>query len=182
LDICWIRRKALKAEIKKVLCATDLSDKCDHIYRCAMDLACKKDGALTVIHVINQRSINVAKKLAYFFNVTQKDIAKEKAYNALQRMEQQLSSFVNKKEFENYAPCLDLVVDMVVHHGKIAEEILEKANRFGYDAIVLGASNNSFLNRFLPGDSTKKVLKQSKKTVFIAALKKGKIKITNHEK
>jgi nucleotide-binding universal stress UspA family protein len=160
----------LKAGIKKVLCATDLSDKCDHIYRCAMDLACKKDGKLTVIHVINQRSINVAKKLAYFFNETQKDIVKEKAYIALQRMQQQLGSFVNRKEFENYALCLDLVVNLIVHKGKIAKEILEKADRFGFDAIVLGASNNSFLTRFLPGGTTKKVLKQSKKPVFVASL------------
>ena len=170
----------MKAEIKKVLCATDLSDKCDHTYRCAMDLACKKDGELMVIHVINQRSIKVAKKLAYFFNETQKDIVKEKSYIALQRMKQQLSSFVNKKEFENYAACLDLVVDMVVYHGKVAKEIVEKANRFGFDAIVLGASNNSFLNRLLSGGTTKKVLRQTKKPVFMVSMEKGRLDITNY--
>ena len=64
--------------INKILCATDLSGNCDHIYSCAVRLAREKDASLLVLHVISQRSIKAAKTLAYFLNESQKDVVIEK--------------------------------------------------------------------------------------------------------
>ena len=82
----------MNAEMRRILCATDLSGNCDHIYNCAMNLAGEKDASLLVLHVISHRSIKAAKTLAYFLNESQKDIVKEKIQSALQRMKDQLSS------------------------------------------------------------------------------------------
>lgn len=61
-------------EIRRILCATDLSGNCDHIYSCAINLASERDASLMVIHVPSQRSIKWAKTLAYYLNESQKDV------------------------------------------------------------------------------------------------------------
>jgi hypothetical protein len=66
--------KSKNAEIRRILCATDLSGNCDHLYDCAMKLAGERDAGLMVIHVISQRSIKAAKTLAYYLTESQKDI------------------------------------------------------------------------------------------------------------
>ena len=134
----------MNAEIRRILCATNLSGNCDHIYNYAMNLAGERDAGLMVIHVISQRSIKAAKMRASFLNESQKDVVKEKTYSALQRMKEQLTSFL-KKDLKNYPANTGLVEHMLVYPGKVAEEIVEKANRFGCEAIVLGAHNSSFV-------------------------------------
>ena len=66
------REKAINAEIRRILCATDLSGNCNHIYSCAMNLASERDASLMIIHIISQRSIKAAKTLAYYFDESQK--------------------------------------------------------------------------------------------------------------
>jgi len=173
------KKIAMNAEMGRILCATDLSGNCDHIYNCAMNLAGEKDASLLVLHVISQRSIKAAKTLAYFLNESQKDVVKEKTHSALQCMKDQLSSFL-KKDLKNYPANAGLVEHMLVYPGKVAEEIVEKANRFGCEAIVLGSHDTSLLTRFFSDDTAKKVLKQTKKTVFMVSLEKGQINVITY--
>lgn len=171
----------MNAEIRRILCATDLSGNCDHIYNCAMNLASERDASLMVIHVIGQRSIKAARMLAYFLNESQKDVVKEKTDAALQRMQEQLSALFNK-EFKDHPDYADLTEHLLVYHGHVAEELLEKANRFGCEAIVLGSHNSGFVKRFFPGSTAQKVLRQTKKPIFMVSMKKGKIDITTYNK
>ena len=169
----------MNAEIRRILCATDLSGNCDHIFSCAMNLADERDAGLMVIHVISQRSIKAAKTLAYFLNESQKDVVKEKIHSALQRMKYQLSSFL-KKDLKNSPADAGLIEHMLVYPGKVAEEIVEKANRFGCEAIVLGSHDTSLLTRFFSDGTTKKVLKQTKKPVFMVSLEKSQINVITY--
>ncbi len=169
----------MNAENRRILCATDLSGNCDHIYSCAMSLAGERDAGLMVIHVISQRSIKAAKTLAYFFNESQKDVVKEKTHSALQRMKDQLSSFL-KKELNNHSDYIGLIEHMLVYPGNIADTIAEKADYFGCNAIVFGSHRNNFLKRFFSSSTAKKVLKKTKKPVFMVSLKKGKINVTTY--
>ena len=174
-----VKKIAMNAEMGRILCATDLSGNCDHIYNCAMNLAGEKDASLLVLHVINQRSIKAAKTLAYFLNESQKDVVKEKTQSALQRMKDQLSSFLIRG-LKNDPANAGLVEHMLVYPGKVAEEIVGIANRFGCEAIVLGSHNSSFVKRFFPGGTAKKILNQTQKPIFIVSMKKGKIDIRSY--
>ena len=69
---------------------------------------------------------------------------------------------------------------MLVYPGKVAEEIVGIANRFGCEAIVLGSHSTSFLTRFFSGGTTKKVLKQTKKPVVMVSVKKEGIDVTTY--
>jgi nucleotide-binding universal stress UspA family protein len=175
------REQTMDTEIRRILCATDLSGNCDHIYKFAMDLAGDRDAGLMVIHVISQRSIKAAKMLAYYLNESQNDVVKEKTYSALLRMKEQLGCFL-KKEIKDHREYPGLVEHMLVYTGRVAEEIVEKANRFGCEAIVLGSHGSGFLSAFFPWGTTKKVLKQTKKPIFLVSVKKSKTSITTYNK
>ena len=170
---------AMNPKIGNILCATDLTDKSASTYRYAIQMAHENNANILICHVISQRSIKVAKRVAYFLNETRKDIVKEKTYSALQRMKEQLSALF-KKELKDHPDYADHIEHMLVYHGKVAEEIVEKANRFGCDAIVLGSHRNSFVKAFFPGGTTKKILNQTKKPIFMVSMKKGKIDITSY--
>ena len=166
---------------RRIICATDLSGNCDHIYKCALNLAADRGAGLLIVHVVSQRAIKAAKALAYYLNDVQRDVVKEKTYSALQRMEKELGSFL-KKEIKDHPEYPDLIEHLLVYAGNIAEEIVEKANRFGCEAIVLGSHGAGLLSAFFPWGKTKQVLKQTKKPVFLVSLKKGQISIaTNNQ-
>ena len=171
--------EATKPEIGRILCATDLSDKSAGTYRYAIQKAREDNANILVCHVISQRSIKTAKRVAYFFNETRKVIVKEKTYSALQRMQGQLSALF-KKELKDHPDYADHIEHLLVYHGNVAEELVEKANRFGCNAIVLGSHRKSFVKRFFPGGPTKKILNQTKKPIFMVSMKKGKIDITTY--
>ena len=85
-----------------------------------------------------------------------------------------------KKEIEDHPQYLDLIEHLLVYPGKVAEEIVEKADRFGCEAIVLGAPNCNFVKKFFPGSTAKNVLKLTKKPVFLVSVKKGTLNITTY--
>ena len=168
--------EVINPKIGRILCATDLSYKSAGIYRYAIQKAHENNVKILVCHVISQRSIKAAKRVAYFLNETRKDIVKEKTYSALQRMKEQFGALF-KKEIKDHPEYVDLIEHLLVYPGNIADIIVEKAEYFGCDAIVLGSHRNNYLKRFFSGGTTKKVLKQTKKPVFIVSLKKGEINV-----
>ena len=168
------KMEATKPEVGRILCATDLSDKSANTYRYAIQKAREDKANVLVCHIISQRSINLAKRVAYFLNETRKNIVKERTSAALRRMQEQLGSLF-KKEFKDHPEYADLIEYLLVYHGNVAEELVEKANRFGCDAIVLGSHRSSFVKRFFPGGTTKKIFNQTKKPIFMVSMKKENV-------
>jgi len=171
--------KAMNEKMRRILCTTDLSGDCDHIYNYAMNLAGERNAGLMVIHIISQRSIKAAKMLAYYLNESQKDVVKEKTKSALRHMKAELSSFLTK-EIKDHPEYPDLIEHMLVYPGKVADEIVEKANRFGCEAIVLGSRGTSSLKRFFRCGTAKKILSQTQKPVFLVSIKQGQINISKY--
>jgi len=139
-----------------------------------MNLAGARDAGLLVIHIISQRSIKAAKMLAYFLNECQQDVVKEKTYLALQRMKEQLTAFL-KKNLKNHPAWAGIVEHLLVYPGKVAEEIVEKANWFGCEAIVLGSHGARFLTRIFSDGTAQQVVKHTKKPCLWFLWKKVKL-------
>jgi nucleotide-binding universal stress UspA family protein len=167
---------AMNHKFRRILFATDLSDDSTYVLPYAIQLARENLAKVVIFHVIKQRSIQAAKTLAYLNNETDKDIVKEKTNSAIKRMKEQLQ-ILRKKEFKDHPELADRVESMIIHHGKVAEEIVEKANRFGFDAIVLGSPKRRFLRQILMPSTAQKVLRRTKKPVFMASMRNGKINI-----
>lgn len=143
-------------KLPRMLYATDLSDDSLDAIRYAINYAIKHNATLIVFHVINQRSTTFSKILAAFFNEAQEHkIRQEEVIAALQRMENILE-LVSKKDFNDHCEYDNKVEYLIVHFGRIAEEIVEKANRWGCKLIILGPRRKRLLGRiFLPSISRK---------------------------
>ena len=63
---------------------------------------------------------------AYFLNEHQEDVVKEKTYSALQCKKDQLSALF-KKEIKDQPEYANIVERLLVYHGNVAEELVEKA-------------------------------------------------------
>ena len=96
-------------------------------------------------------------------------------------MKGQLTAFL-KKNLKNHPAWAGIVEHLLVYPGKVAEEIVEKANWFGCEAIVLGSYGARFLTRIFSDGTAQQVVKHTKKTVLMVSLKKGKINVTTYNK
>lgn len=143
-------------QLHRMLYATDLSDRSGNALHYAVNYANQHNVKLIIFHVINQRSITCTKILATFFNEGQQYKIRQKKVNAaLTRMEKLLEINSKKNSNDNCANMKN-VEHLVVHYGRIAEEIVEKANRWGCETIILGFRRKGLLGRiFLPSISRK---------------------------
>jgi nucleotide-binding universal stress UspA family protein len=158
--------------ISRILYATDLSAKSIYGLHYAIDYAIKNKANLIVFHVITPRSIALEKMIAYFFNEAQENrILQQIANFAMQRMKNQLET-ISKKQRRDHPEYGHHVEHLVVHYGRIAAEIVEKADRWGCKSIVLGPHKNGFLKQFSPVSTLGKVLRLAHKPVHIIPLPK----------
>jgi nucleotide-binding universal stress UspA family protein len=153
----------------KILFATDLSANSIDAFQHAINYAMEQEAKLIVFHVIRNRAITFSKILATFFNEAHEPtIKKEKADSALKRMENQLEIICTKsrKDHPNFSPNVE---HLVIHYGKVAQEIAEKANRWGCESIVLGPHKNGFFKKLSPVSTSRKVLRLANKPVHFIA-------------
>ena len=77
--------------------------------------------------------------------------------------------------------CANKVESIEVCKGFPAEEILKKADEFTCDQIVMGTHGKGILRHSFLGSTAKRVLRRTRKPVFIIPLPKGESDITFHD-
>jgi nucleotide-binding universal stress UspA family protein len=155
-----------------MLYATDLSSDAIGALRYAVNYANQHNANLIVFHVISQRAIIRSKIAAIFFNEGQEyKIRHVKSDAALKRMEN-LVKLVCKKNPQNHREDIKNLEHLVVHYGRLAEEIVEKANRWGCELIVLGPRRKRFLGRIFLPSVARSVVRRTDKPVHIIKLQK----------
>ncbi|MGB3209253.1 MAG: universal stress protein [Desulforhopalus sp.] len=158
-------------DIKKILYATDLSESAAHAFRYAMFLAEKFDAQVTVLHVMGELSQEEKVVFAaYFDKDVQMDIAANKESDAISRMKERLTAFC-EKEFSGQLEAYSNMITFKVCKGYPEEQILKKSDEYQVDIIVMGAHEKGFTHTFL-GSVAKRVLRRSRKPVFIIPLPK----------
>jgi nucleotide-binding universal stress UspA family protein len=163
----------MAANLHRMLYATDFSAASKDAIQYAIDYAVEKNATLIVFHVVNQRSITFSKILATLYNEGDEyNIRKEKVDIALKRMETLLGIYP-QKELNNPLEHINRIEYLVVHYGKVAEEIVQKAHQWGCEMIILGPRRKWFLGRiFLPSVS-RMVRCRSNASVHIIKKPKG---------
>ena len=98
----------------------------------------------------------------------------------LDRIKKRLSAF-SDKELKDYPKAEGLIESIQVCEGFPADTILEKANELECDAIIMGTHGKGIIANTFLGSVTKRVLRRTRKPVFIIPLPKGEIDITVHD-
>ncbi|MEX1330153.1 MAG: universal stress protein [Desulfobacterales bacterium] len=167
--------------INKILYATDLSDNSAYAFRYAINSALKHDAGVIILHVFEIMSMtNRAVLDLYLDEESRNRIFNERVTDTIDRIRKRLKIFCDK-EFNGDAIFSGKVESIEVCEGFPAEEILRKADEFSCDAIVMGTHGKDFVRHAFLGSTAKRVLRRTRKPVFIIPLPKGETDITFHD-
>ena len=165
-------------EIKRILYTTDLSDNSAYAFRYAINSALKHGAGIIILHVFEQ--ITTTNRFAlnlYLDEDLRKKIFNERVSDTIDRVRKRLKTFC-EKEFNGDPKYAGKVESIEVCEGFPAEEILKKADAFNCDAIVMGTHGKGLIRHTFLGTTAKRVLRRTRKPVFIIPLPKAETDIT----
>ena len=167
-------------DIKKILYATDLSDNSAYALRYAINSAIKHDAGIIILCVLEPLSTTAnAIALSYLTDGQVNKVAEERLAYVKDRIKKQLKIYC-EKELENDPKCADRVESIELCEGFPAEMILRKAEELNCDAIVMGTHGKGFIRNTFLGSTSKRVLRRTRKPVFIIPLPKEETDIGLH--
>ena len=161
-------------QIKKILYTTDLSDNSVYVLRYAINSAKKHDAKIIILHVLD---IMPAIAKTDIPKEKQHKIVKEKITYTMDRIQKRLKVFC-EKELKDDPGCTERVESIEVLEGFPAEEILNKADELNCDVIIMGTHAKGIIANTFLGSTAKRVLRRTRKPVFIIPMPKGDIDIT----
>ena len=168
-------------EIKKILYATDLSENSAYAFRYAINSALKHDAGIIILHVFELGSATKRSTLnLYLDEDVREKIFNENVSDTIDRIRKRLQGFCDK-EFDGDTEYAAIVESIEVCEGFPAEEILKKADEFDCDAIFMGTHGKGLISHAFLGSISKRVLRRTRKPVFIIPLPKGESDITFHD-
>ena len=97
----------------------------------------------------------------------------------MDRIQKRLKIFC-EKELKDDPECTEMVESIEVREGFPAEVILSKADELNCDLIIMGTHGKGIIQHAFLGSTAKRVLRRTRKPVFIIPLPKGELDITFH--
>ena len=167
--------------IRRILYATDLSPNSAYAFRYAINSAIKHDAKMIILHVFESLSPAMCAQVELYLDSEQrKKIFDDRLSQTLDRIKKRLNSF-SKKELEGYPKAEDRIESIRICEGFPADQILAKADEFECDAIVMGTHGKGVITNTFLGSVAKRVLRRTRKPMFIIPLPKGEIDLTVHD-
>jgi len=156
--------------VKKILYTTDLSKNSAHAFQYAVDYAEKHDAQIVILYVYEalrwgdrtqlEDNLLIAKQF--------KSAAGNKE-NTINNIRKRLSNFCEKVKKED--PSCTFRVDTIeVCEGYPANTILEKADEFDCDLVVMGTHGKGPISHAFLGSVAEKVLRRSRRPVLTVPL------------
>jgi nucleotide-binding universal stress UspA family protein len=149
--------------------------------RYAVNSAKRNDAEIVILHIItvigegtyNFMAAKVGEKL-----IDEK--AKEREDYAKDRIKKRLRVFYDKVRAEHPEFTYNRV-SIEICKGYPAEEILRTTDKLNCDMIVMGTHGKGIVSQTFLGSMAKKVLRRTKKPVFIIPLPKEESDLTSHD-
>jgi nucleotide-binding universal stress UspA family protein len=160
-------------KINRILYATDLSPNSEYAFRFAVNSAIKHDAQIIILHVVEAMPAAAHAQMVFQLGAEKaRKIFEKRVATALNLIRKRLKAFC-EKELADDPKASDRVQAIEICEGFPAEEILEKANELNCDAIVMGTHSKGVIANTFLGSIAKRVLRRTRKPVFIIPLPKG---------
>jgi len=159
--------------IQKILYATDLSPNAVYALRYAMNSAIKHDAEVIILHVLE--GVDPASRTMLDLYIDEKrhnKIVDEYTAEAKDLIMKRLRA-LRDKELKDHPKLVDKVISIDVCEGFPAEEILSKAEELNCDEIIMGTHSKGIIANTFLGSTAKRVLRRTRKPVFIIPLPNG---------
>jgi len=159
--------------IQKILYATDLSPNSVYALRYAINTGLKHDADIIILHVFEK--VDPASNAwlePYLYEKRHKSIYREHIIETKTQIEKRLKT-IRENELKKYPEFEDMAISIEICEGFPAEEILGKAEALNCDAIIMGTHSKGIIANTFLGSTAKRVLRRTRKPVFIIPLPKG---------
>lgn len=168
-------------KIKNILYATDLSKNSAYAFRYAINSAQKHEAMIHILHVIETLPASTEGMLAIYLGEEKLHKLREETRETLcQRIEDRLKEFA-RRELKDDPDTLKRVASTTVVFGDPATEILQKADEWNCDVVVMGTHGKGIISHAFLGSVSERVLHRIKKPVFIIPLPAGEMDISMGE-
>jgi len=160
-------------KIKTILYATGLGAGAPYVFRYALSLAQKYDAKIRIVHGREPLSSS-AQNMAdlYMFKDTAEDLFEKASKEAEEKILENLETLCTK-ELSNDPQGRQRVENIVVAKLSAKQAILEEAEKYNADIIVMGSHRHSALADAMLGTTTMKVLHSSTIPVFVVRIPDG---------
>ena len=158
--------------IQKILYATDLSPNAVYALRYAVNSAIKHDAEIIILHVLED--VDPASRTMldiYVDEKRHKKIVDDYTAEAKNLIMDRLKT-LRDKELKDHPEFADKVISIEISEGFPAEKILSKADELNCDAIIMGTHSKGIIANTFLGSTAKRVLRRTRKPVFIIPLPK----------
>ena len=164
-------------KIKKILYATDLSPDAVYALRYAMNSAIKHDAEVIILHVFEHVDPASRTMLDLYLDEKQhKKIVDEHTAEAHDLIKKRLRT-LRDQELKDHPEFTDKVISIKVCEGFPAEKILSEAEELNCDEIIMGTHSKGIIANTFLGSTAKRVLRRTRKPVFIIPLPNGEADI-----
>jgi nucleotide-binding universal stress UspA family protein len=168
-------------KINKILYATDLSSNSAYAFRYAVNSAEKHNARITILHVLDKLSSNTQALVSSHLTAEQQlKIFEDKISYTSERIRKRLEIFC-EKELKKEPEMMNLIDSIQVKEGFPAEEILQTSEDLRCDAIVIGTHGKGIIKNTFLGSTSKRVLRRTRKPVFIIPIPKEEIDMSIHD-
>ena len=169
-------------KIQKILYATDLSPNSVYALRYAINSAIKHDADIIILHVFEKVDPASSAWLdPYLYEERYQRLYNERKIGTRDLIQKRLKAIRENelKELKNDPEFEDLNISIETCEGFPAEEILSKAEELNCDAIIMGTHSKGIIANTFLGSTAKRVLRRTRKPVFIIPLPKEEVDITD---
>lgn len=168
-------------QINHILYATDLSENSAYAFRYAINSTLKHNSKISILHLLEPLPAMAAALAETMLSQEQlKKLHNEKRSHALDQIRSRLRIFF-EKELPDDPECQARVASIIVTEGFAADEILQKADELDCDMIIMGTHGKGIMAHTFLGSTAKRVLRRTRRPVFIIPLPRGETDITFHD-
>ena len=156
--------------IQNILYLTDLSKNSSYVFRYAVQLAKTFQAKITILHVL--KNIDPAMEIPIIVRMGEEayqHLIQEREQEIINGIRDRLKAFL-QKELQEDPDESELVASIHVHEGDPVAEILETAERFNSDLLVMGDHSKGRLAFTFLGSTAEKVLRRSRRPVLVVPI------------
>jgi len=155
---------------KKILVTTDFTPNSEFAFKHAVMLARRNDAKIYLLHVLPQVDSTMRGYLSSVMGENQlEEFEKSNMEKAKEELKKNLDDFA-KRELADFPEDLARFAGAEVAIGHPVIKILATADRLDVDLIVMGTHGKGFIEQAFLGSVAEKVLKKSKRPVFVIPL------------
>lgn len=162
-------------KIQKFLYATDLSPNSVYVLRYAMNEAMKHVADIVILHVFEKVDPASHVMLDLYEKRHQEILAKH--ITEAKALVKKHLKLIRDKELKNNPEFEKIAISIEICDGFPAEKILSSAEDLNCDAIIMGTHSKGIIANTFLGSIAKRVLRRTRKPVFIIPLPKDEIDI-----